>query len=112
MKFSALIGFFLLSFFVCGEVRAASLPDDRKLDPTVKEMIESLDAQFDLTDEQVEKVRPIFEYNLKKREEFYRREQQGANKKKLRKEVRAVRDEVEARLMQVLTPEQLQRGQS
>jgi len=89
------------------EGSSAALPDDRKLDPTVDQMIASLKQQVPLTDEQTEKVRPIFEYNLKKREEFYKREKQGASKKKIRQDVRALQVEVEARILKILTPEQL-----
>ncbi|HCM42719.1 MAG TPA: hypothetical protein PLY88_04525 [Candidatus Omnitrophota bacterium] len=99
--------FLLLVIFLCvAPLSWAALPDDRKLEPTVDQMIESLNQQIDLTEEQVDKIRPIFEYNLKKREKFYVREKRGANKKKLRQEVRALRTEIEARIAEVLTPEQ------
>lgn len=89
-----------------GQVWAAPLPDDRKLDPTVDDMVAALKQSVDLSDEQVQKIRPVFEYNLEKRKEFYKREKWGGNKKKIRQDVRAVRVEVERRVAEILTPEQ------
>lgn len=107
MRFSGKIFLVAAGVFLAVGAGWAQEVNDREVEVTAEEMAAALDAELGLTDEQVREITPIFEYHLEQRKILYRKERQGANKKKLRARVRELRQEVETRLARHISPEQL-----
>lgn len=114
MKIIRQISAFFLAVVLFSSVPAFSAPfvDDRKIETSAEEMARGVQKQFNLTEEQYQKVIPVFEYHLAERAKLYKRERRGVNKKQLRKDSRAVRTEVNRRLSEIITPEQFKTAQA
>lgn len=105
---------FLLAILLIASTPAFAAPfvDDRKIETSAEEMARGVQKQFNLSEEQYQKVIPVFEYHLAERAKLYKRERRGVNKKQLRKDSRAVRTEVNRRLSEIITPEQFKAVQA
>lgn len=88
-------------------------PEQPPKPPTVEEVVSQLQEQLNLTDEQVEQIRPIFEEEFEKREELFQKNQgqgqgQGPESRKaLDEELQKLQEETEKQLEEILTEEQM-----
>ncbi|GAK56451.1 hypothetical protein U27_03413 [Candidatus Vecturithrix granuli] len=86
-------------------------PEQPPKPPTVEEIVSQLQEQLNLTNEQVEQVRPIFEEEFEKREELFQKNrgqgQRPESRKALDEEFQKLQEETEKQLEEILTEEQM-----
>lgn len=86
-------------------------PEQPPKPPTVADIISQLQEQLNLSDAQVEQVRPIFEEEFEKREELFeknREQGQGPESRKaLDEEFQKLQEETEKQLEEIFTEEQM-----
>lgn len=100
----------LLIGLVSGVVLAQpTRPEQPSKPPTVEEIVSQLQEQLNLTDEQVEQIRPIFEEEFEKREELFQknRGQGPESRKALDTEFQKLQEETEKQLEEIFTEEQM-----
>lgn len=86
-------------------------PEQPPKPPTVEDIVSQLQEQLNLTDEQVEQVRPIFEKEFEKREELFQKNRgqgQGPESRKaVDEEFQKLQEETEKQLEKIFTEEQM-----
>jgi hypothetical protein len=88
---------------------AAEQPDAAQRSAAVRERMQQVARELNLTDEQKEKLKPIFQAQMEKAREL--RENQHQSRREKLKKFKAMQKEMEAKLKPVLSDEQFQKWQ-
>ncbi len=107
----ALIGFVLWLAAIGGlPVTAANAAPGGPHSSNPEQRLAQMQIKLDLTDEQMEQIRPILEDQAAKAQDI-RNQYQGQDRRRMRAEMRELREETRTALSRVLTAEQLAKWQ-
>jgi Spy/CpxP family protein refolding chaperone len=97
--------------YVCIAVLLVATMAFAKEGQTLFGMVTKMKAELNLTDEQVKKVMPVLKANMLKRQEYYDSlaGEPISNNKQFRLTSRRLKKEMNAKLKDILTPEQMQK---